>query len=189
MLLYHVFGGFWSLALNVALTEFIIASATIMWYFREKGLSGYVIASVFRAFRFHLGSLVFGSLLLALVWAVRAIFEYFAEKAEEAAPDASGLTRFLITCMRSCLDCFNRLIRFLNRNAYIQIALTGENFCTSARESFFLVLRNSLRYAVTTGLGGIFIMVGRAFIAVLTTVIGYFIITRVSAYSTKIVSP
>ena len=32
-------------------------------------------------------------------------------------------------------------MRFLNKNAYIQTAIFGSSFCTSAKEAFFLILR------------------------------------------------
>ena len=39
------------------------------------------------------------------------------------------------------------------RNAYIQIALMGTNFCTSAKKAFFLILRNAFRFGVVAVLG------------------------------------
>ena len=42
----------------------------------------------------------------------------------------------------------NEVTRFWTelRNAYIQIALMGTNFCTSAKNAFFLILRNAFRF-------------------------------------------
>ena len=37
--------------------------------------------------------------------------------------------------------------RFLNKNAYIQIALLGKKFCYAAKDAFWLILRNGLRIA------------------------------------------
>ena len=39
------------------------------------------------------------------------------------------------------------------RNAYIQIALMGTNFCTSAKKAFFLILRNAFRFGTVAILG------------------------------------
>ena len=37
--------------------------------------------------------------------------------------------------------------RFLNKNAYIQIALLGKKFCFAAKDAFWLIFRNALRIA------------------------------------------
>ena len=39
------------------------------------------------------------------------------------------------------------------RNAYIQIALMGTNFCVSAKKAFFLILRNAFRFGTVAILG------------------------------------
>jgi hypothetical protein len=41
-------------------------------------------------------------------------------------------------------------LRFLNKNAYIGIAIYGKNFCKAAKDAFFLLLRNALRYILLT---------------------------------------
>ena len=41
-------------------------------------------------------------------------------------------------------------MRFINKNAYIQTAIFGTGFCTSAKEAFFLILRNAARIAAIT---------------------------------------
>ncbi|KAK2498341.1 hypothetical protein MC885_000971 [Smutsia gigantea] len=50
-----------------------------------------------------------------------------------------------MTCLKCCFWCLEKFIRFLNRNAYIMIAVYGTNFCTSARNAFFLLMRNIIR--------------------------------------------
>ena len=36
-------------------------------------------------------------------------------------------------------------MKSINRNAYIMTAVYGKNFCTSARDAFFLLMRNAIR--------------------------------------------
>lgn len=187
LIYFHTFGGLWSLAFNIALTEFILASTCCMWYFKESGFN-VVCKSGWHAIRYHLGSLSLGSFILAIVWTVRIIFEFVAHQAEKYKATETTIIKWAISCMRCCLDCFERFIRFLNRQAYIQIALTGKNFCESARDAFFLMLRNTARFSIVAGLGELFILIGKAFIVAVTSFIGYIIITRVDKYSTAISS-
>ena len=58
------------------------------------------------------------------------------------------------------------------------MALTGCNFCTSAKDAFLTVMSNPVRYALVEGLGGLFIEVGTWAIALTSTYIGYLVVTK-----------
>jgi len=97
--------------------------------------------------------------------------------------------RFVLGCLQCYVACFERFIKFINKNAYIQIALTGKSFCFAAKDGFFLVMKNPLRFGVLASIGSIFILFGKLFIAAISTLIGFVIITNASAYENKIYSP
>lgn len=48
--------------------------------------------------------------------------------------------------MKCCFWCLENFIKFINKNAYIMIAIYGKGFCASARDGFSLILRNCVRY-------------------------------------------
>ena len=95
----------------------------------------------------------------------------------------------MVCCCRCCLDCVDRFIKFLNRNAYIQIALTSNNFCTSAMNAFILMLKHSGKFILMTGIGNIFIVLGKMTIASVTTLIGFFIIKNWPEIDEQLESP
>jgi len=67
---YFIFGGLWNNAFFMAMCYFIIASSCCIWYFAQgpgQGAEGAIRKSVYRVFRYHLGSLAFGSFILAIV--------------------------------------------------------------------------------------------------------------------------
>ena len=109
-----------------ALNQFVIASTACIWYFEqsdlipEKTLSP-VCKSFYRAFRYHLGSLAFGSLLVAIVQFMIVILEYIKSKVGDAGGEKVKLIKCLITCCQCILDCCARFIEFINRHAYIQV--------------------------------------------------------------------
>ncbi len=74
-------------------------------------------------------------------------------------------------------------MEFINKHAYIQIALKGSNFCTAAWEGFGLMIRNIGRFSVLVLIGSLFSLVGTLFISVGSSVIGYFLITKVKYFS------
>lgn len=139
---------------------------------------------------FHLGSLAFGSFILAVIWTIKYILMYIAAKMKMV--DKSGkncVLRWLISCLLCYVTCFERFIKFLNKNAYIQVALHSTNFCTSAKEAFYLIVRNAGRFLTLGSIGHIFQLLGKGIISIFSTYFGYLIITHASEWKDSIHSP
>lgn len=84
-LYYFIFGTLWTNALFQAIGIFIIASACTMWYYSHgpgQELDSPILRSYKMVFRYHLGSLAFGSFILALVQFLQLIVEAFKKQAE-----------------------------------------------------------------------------------------------------------
>jgi len=76
---YHLFALFWVIAFVIAVLQFIVAATAAQWYFSsnsDAAGSGSTCKSLYWTVRYHLGSLAFGSLILAIVMFIRFIFEY-----------------------------------------------------------------------------------------------------------------
>jgi choline transporter-like protein 2/4/5 len=177
---YFVFGTLWSNALVQAMTTFIVASSCCMWYFSHgpgESLHLPVLRSYGRAFRYHFGSLAFGSLLVAIVQFLQLMVEAFKKQAENTGADKNKAMEYLINCLRCCLACVERIVQFINKNAYIQIALSGKNFCMAAKDGFELVWSNPLRYAIVGGVGSIIMFLGKILIAFGTAMAMYLYLT------------
>merc|ERR1712242_222427 len=67
--------------------------------------------------------------------------------------------------------------KYMNKNAYIQIALLGKNFCTSTFAAFYLILRNPVRFTVIFMLSFVVHFMVGIFIVTATTIVGYFILS------------
>lgn len=88
--------------------------------------------------------------------------------------------RCIIWCCQCCMNCVACTMEFINRHAYVQIALKGENFCKSAWEGFGIIVRNLGRFSTLFLIGGFFNLFG---------MIGYLVITQVDKFADKISSP
>ena len=101
--------------------------------------------------------------MIALVQLIRIIFEYYKSKIEKLNKNNPAVK--IILCVSSCcLACLERFIKFISKNAYIQIAITGKNFCAAAWNAFILILKNALRFGTANAIGFIFRVLGVAFI-------------------------
>ncbi len=75
---------------------------------------------------YHLGTVAFGSLIIAVIRMVRTVLSYIEEKLKKYNND---LTRCLICMCKCCLYCLEKFMRFINRNAYIMCAVKVAYFC------------------------------------------------------------
>lgn len=171
-----------------AVFDYAIIVATCTYYFTSsqdtKGEFS-LMHGLGWAFRYNAGSLAFGAFLLAVVWTIKLIFEFINNRIKKMNADNGAVKCVMATC-RCCLDCFHRFIKFLNENAYIQVALTGKSFCSSALSAFLLALKNAGAFAVTGGIGRLLSFGGKMFITILNTGIGYSVINLIPKFQEDI---
>ncbi|XP_017777299.1 PREDICTED: CTL-like protein 2 isoform X2 [Nicrophorus vespilloides] len=147
----HVFNGFaffWSIFFISAFGQMVQAGIFATWYWtRDKSDVPFwsVTKSVARTLRYHIGTLAFGSLILAICRMIRVALEYIDHKLKKYD---NPFTKAILCCMKCFFWCLERFLKFLNKNAYIMCAIHGKNFCTSAKDAFSLIIRNILRFHV-----------------------------------------
>lgn len=88
-----------------------------------------------------------------------------------------------IRCMLWCLD---KYVKFITKNAFIQIALSSKNFCSSCWASFFLVVRNAGRFGSATVIGWIMMLLGKGCIMAASA---YITILVIKNYYTEVDNP
>jgi len=74
---YMVFGTLWLNSFLMAITIFVIAAACTVWYFSKSPgvqLDSPICSGFYMTFRYHFGSLAFGSLIIAIIQFVQFIF-------------------------------------------------------------------------------------------------------------------
>ncbi|XP_077986258.1 choline transporter-like protein 2 [Glandiceps talaboti] len=149
---YNLFAMFWFLNFVIAFGEMSLAGAFAGYYWAftkpDDIPSIPLIRSVWRSLRYHLGSLAFGSFLIALLQFIRSLLQGLEKKFKAAE---NPVSKFFFKCLKCCFWCLEKFLKWLNRNAYIEIAVYGKNFCSSAKTVFFLLMRNIVRAAVLDG--------------------------------------
>jgi choline transporter-like protein 2/4/5 len=122
--LYSLFGYLWLNAFIIGVTQFIISASAALWYFTSSGDSngkGSLCKGLYWVFRYHLGSIAFGAFLIALVQFIRIIFEYYKRQLEKAGKE-NKVVKILLCLTSYLLDCLERFIKFISKNAYIQVS-------------------------------------------------------------------
>lgn len=142
---YNVVGFFWGLFFIAAFGEMVLAATFATWYwtFHKSNVPFFTLSTgMGRTIRYHLGTIAFGSLIVAICRIIRVILEYIDQKVKKYD---NPVTRAIMCCMKCFFWCLEKFLRFLNKNAYIMCAIHGKNFCGSAKDAFNLLMRNFLR--------------------------------------------
>ncbi|KAI4817676.1 hypothetical protein KUCAC02_011059 [Chaenocephalus aceratus] len=173
--IYNAVAFLWCVNFVIALGQCTLAGAfaSYYWAFNKPGDIPYfpLSASFIRSLRYHVGSLAFGALILTLVQIARMILEYIDHKTRQAQ---NPCARFVLCCMKCCLWCLEKFIKFLNRNAYIMIAIYGTNFCVSAKNAFMLLMRNVVRVVVLDKVTDLLLFFGKLLVVAGVGVLSFF---------------
>lgn len=155
---YWLVGMLWITQFILAAATFTVAGAVVAWYFsgphdgykkvegHHKGFFG----SIGRLIRYHLGTIALGSLIIAIIQAVRAILTYIQHKTKGKT---GKVAKFVLTCCHCCLWCLEKCMKYINKNAYIECSIHGYSFCSSAYTAFSTLVHNILLVSAVNGIG------------------------------------
>ncbi|XP_054169219.1 choline transporter-like protein 1 [Oppia nitens] len=167
---YHMFAYLWSVHFILCCQHFVISGSVSQWFFSRSrlDLGSPILNTISTLIRYHLGSIAFGSLLVASVKIVRLIFNKLN----------SLLNRYKTSCDTSlkwcqcCLWLFEKFVIYVNRNAFIEIAIYGTCFTTSARKAFGLLSNNALKVLALNSVGDFLLFVAKICVVTVIVLIG-----------------
>ena len=199
---YHVFGLLWTMNFLSGVGSMTIAGAVCAWYFSQlpEGAANdpeyeklryggpavdgkpprqrcVACASLGRVLRYYLGSVAFGSLLIAIIQAIRLAFVYLQRQMEQAGK-GSVIIRWIFFCVQACLKCVQSIVEAVTTNAYIFVALKGDSFCASGGRVFKLIINHGAVFAAVNVLGTIIVFLGQVVISVVAAAAAYVIVER-----------
>lgn len=170
---YNLLAVIWVMLFLSAYGDMTVAGVFVAWYWtfdkrqfsRGRSLfSSRVLESSNRALRYHIGTMAFGSLLVALVRFVRVILTFVKKKCNQY-PNVK-LARCVLYSCSCCLWCLDKFLRIINRNAYIMCAINGDGFCTAARKGFSLIMGNVLLVATIDAVCDFIFFLTRVLVAI-----------------------
>jgi choline transporter-like protein 2/4/5 len=187
--LYMLFCWFWTSQFVVAFGQMTIALAIVAWYFnRNKASVGNVtfLWAVKACARYHMGTVAYGALVIAIIQTIRSIIAYFQRQAKNSK---NKIMEYVLCCLQCCMWCLEKVMKFINKNAYIQTAIYSYSFCKASRNAFFLLLRNILRVAAVNMVSSFVLFIGKLLIPALTTFILYLVLAYGSLQMNSILNP
>lgn len=190
MVWFQLFMLFWINAFIYGVVQFIIGASACIWYFEvssDTGGAGTVGRGVYWAFRYHLGSVAFGAAVIAICQIIRVIFEYYRKKIQSM--NKSAIVKFLLCYTSYLLWALEKCIKYITKNAYIQVALMNTFFCRAAWNAFALIIKNVHRFGWTNSIGFILNWFGVCAVSGLNGFGAYIVLTNVDLYSSEVTQP
>lgn len=77
----------------------------------------------------------------------------------------------------------------MNDGTYVQVAINGEGYCSSAFKAFNIIADNALKVSITDGISIFFTIMGILAISVGVAVSAYFAVLKIHYFETRIASP
>lgn len=174
---YNLFFFFVTCEFLLGCQHVVVACAVARWFFTrdKKRLSCAVTKGFGYLARYHLGTVAFGALVIGIVRLIRAVLSFIQNRLKRYDND---LVRGILCCCQCCLWCFECALKFLTRNAYIETAIYGCNFCTGGRKAFHALASNILRVAAINSVGDFVLFLGKVLVVTLTIVSGIYLMQK-----------
>jgi hypothetical protein len=173
-MIYNVIMSVWWISFLIAFSEFVLSAAVSVWYFTRERSSLYF--PLWRGFklivRYHMGSVVRGSLLTTLFQVPSFLLENFKSLSALCRYSKPGCTDCMLKSC-SCMKCHQKWLRYFTKYSYIFLALFGEGYYEAARKSYYLINRNRERIFVPAKAGDFGMLIIKTTIMLSGTAIAY----------------
>ncbi|CAH1737485.1 choline transporter-like protein 1 [Aphis gossypii] len=170
--IYNILVLVWVIEFIIGCQHMIIAGSVATWFFtrNKDNVSSPISTSVSYLFNYHLGSVALGSFIIAILQIIRVILNYIDETLKESKNEVAKSLYKVFQCLFSCLQQF---LQYLTRNAYIEIAIYGDNFCRSGQQAFKMITSNVLRVAAINSVGDFVLFLGKVLVVTSTVLLGF----------------
>jgi len=199
----HFFLLLWVVQIGIYFTFTVVAGAVANWYFTERDEDGNkirgsgeyelsnsaVLKSCCRTTRYHIGTIIYAALIIAIIQFVRWCVRYMERMMSANGKEPNKIQKILfrvVDCLLWCLEC---CLDKVSKNALIWVSVYGDAFCPAVCGSFKLIWENMARVAVITFFSTIVTTMGKIMIPLMTTAICAGLLMFVEPYKSELTSP
>jgi len=191
-IIFYLFMFIWIFEVFVAVSQFTLIYAVELWYFtpyRGQYKHPKPTFPLWRGLKiglvYHLGSLAFGAFLVAILRTLRIIGEvlFLKNKDDEDDEKQNDATRAACACCECCLRCFERIVQYVNKNAYMGVAMHSSNYCPAALEALSMLTQNGPSVMVLNGVTNVLQIAGVGMCALIGYGLSWLMLSKVPYFS------
>ena len=139
------------------------------WFFGQD-TTGVTWGAFKRSITTSFGSICFGSLLTAIINALRVMASIAKQEAKDSKNNACAL---VFCCLECILQCLGDILEYFNGYVYVQIAVYGKSYCDAAKDTLQLFQQTGVKAIINDDLTGIPIAVGWIILMLVVGVISW----------------
>ena len=187
------FGAIWTYFFFEAIETTIISGCVVYFYFIDQDTAGrrdaqyadnqtdfITLSMTYHVVTRHLGTMAFGSLILALVEVARILLEWIDRQSKEVQ-DTNVLLKYALKCCKCFLVCFERSIKFISSYAYTFVIMESHNFCRACTTSYSLLKDYAVQISVNTAVCIVLYWIQSISTSIMCALLGYFYIIKFDA--------
>jgi len=179
MIGFYIFMMLWIMELFSAMSTFVIAYVTQLWFFKTDKVCS-LLRGYTAALYYHLGTLAYGSFIIALVRGVRIVLSMVSE----AMKDSANPVGHVLACCCNCfVACFERFLKKLTKFAYMDAAINSNSFCVAAGHSLGVLTHNATTVFTLSGATFLFEIAGCGSITAAGAVSTYLMSTKMERFN------
>ncbi|KRX84418.1 CTL-like protein 1 [Trichinella sp. T6] len=165
LVLYHILMLIWTWEFLIDFQQLSISIAVAEWFFKSKQSNRMtrVCHAVGLTLRYHLGTVIFGSLVISLMRVFRAVLSILEAK-------MLALRKKRATGASCCLKCIQSILRFCNSAAYTVTAVNGTAFCESSSRASALIGGHLVKFTLVRTLCSLFLFIGKLVVSTLSAI-------------------
>jgi hypothetical protein len=166
-----IFSFYWTFEVIKNVVHVSVSGVVATWYFMSNNMpANPTLGSFKRAMTTSLGSIAFGSLIVAVIRTMRTLLRAFMNRGSRNW--VILILSWIAYCFLSCLD---RLAQYFNHYAFCQVAIYGKTYIEAAKSTWTLMKHSGLQAIVNDNLVDGVLWIGVLFGSLGTGFSGYFI--------------
>ncbi|KAG9323267.1 hypothetical protein KVV02_000161 [Mortierella alpina] len=151
LIVFCFFSFYWTSQVMANIVHTTVCGVYATYYFMAGSAQGMskspTVESLKRACTTSIGSICFGSLIIAIIQTLRAI-------ANMARGDSDGIMAF-VACLIDCLlACIQGLAEFVNKYAFAQVAIYGKGYIQAAKDTWTIIKDRGVEQIINDNLIG-----------------------------------
>mmetsp|Transcript_16710 Transcript_16710/g.46455 ORF Transcript_16710/g.46455 Transcript_16710/m.46455 type:complete len:795 (+) Transcript_16710:42-2426(+) len=162
MVIGHLFVTIWFITMARAVSWTTMAGAIAWWFVRQNAVkrtcSGQcpalgvtvMFSSLWTVLSRHLGSMAFGSFLIAVCWTLQLVLQALELSFSKQKKEGLWLLRLTLKCLVCFMECLKRTVQFISFYGFIYVAVEGDGFCRSCRSTFKLLATHTGQVAINS---------------------------------------
>lgn len=166
---FYIVVSVWILSITTALSQFVISYSVQLWYFTPCDPNGKKVGvhrcpiwrGYFVGIFYHLGSLAFGAFLVTVLFIARVVLGALSRVAHH---EGNQFLACVLACISVCLKCYESFLEFVNKNAYMDIAINSTPFCTAVENALHMFMSQGVTIAFLNGACWVLTIAGNALI-------------------------